>query len=646
MPHFIKLKLLSVILLFCSNLSSDSFKYNHFNNHGSIGLINMPTARFLDESAYGFTAFDGTPDQKITMTAYPYNWLEASVFYTNIQDKPYPNYEFQDYKDKGFNIKLRLKEEGVFPSIAIGMNDIAGTGFYSSEYIVSSYGIDRLDLHFGLGWGNLNGFDDFNNPLINISERFESRPSKFKDRGGSFDINRYFSGKSVSPFFGISYLLKENMLLKVERDSTLTPGIMGYKDRNSQLSFGFDYSLKENFVIGFSIERDNYLSLRISYKNKKENKRNYSYKKDKDYKSKNKYRNFINYVQDNGVGVNKIVKNQDGIVGIEVTQFTHPSLEILEEIILSAKIDSNIDDEILTNYKIVDMTAVQNFDNKFEKDAEVIYSRKRSSGLSSNTRLTVRPFIAGREGFLKGAILLENDNEYLIRDNFTFSSNLKYSIWDNFDDFIYPPVDTYPAQVRSDVKDYLKNFDGGIVIGRAQFDYYKTISKNNHIMFTGGILEEMFQGYGFEYLWFDNTKNYALGFEVFDVTKRDYQLRFGTLDYKNITAHANLYYRNYSFIPFDAKISFGEYLAGDVGTTIELSRTFKSGIKFGIFASKTNVSSEQFGEGSFDKGIFFTIPVLGDSINASWRPLTKDPAQKLIRRNNLHDLLVKFRPLN
>ena len=416
MLHFVKLKLLSVIILFCSNLSSDSFKYNHFNNHGSIGLINMPTARFLDESAFGFTAYDGTPDQKITMTAYPYNWLEASVFYTNIQDKPYPNYEFQDYKDKGFNIKLRLKEEGIFPSIAIGMNDIAGTGFYSSEYIVSSYGIDRLDLHFGLGWGNLNGFDDFNNPLVNISERFESRPSKFKDRGGSFDVNRYFSGKSVSPFFGISYSLKENMLLKVERDSTLTPGIMGYKDRNSQLSFGIDYSLKENFVIGFSIERDNYLSFRISYKNKKDNKRNYSYKKDKDYKSKNKYRNFINYVQDNGVGVNKIVKNQDGIVGLEVTQFTHPSLEILEEIILSAKIDSNIDDEILTNYKIVDMTAVQNFDNKFEKDAEVIYTRKRSSRLSSNTRLTVRPFIAGREGFLKGAILLENDNEYLIRD--------------------------------------------------------------------------------------------------------------------------------------------------------------------------------------------------------------------------------------
>ena len=40
-------------------------------------------------------------------------------------------------------------------SFAIGINDIAGTGFYSSEYIVASYGINRTDFHFGIGWGAL-----------------------------------------------------------------------------------------------------------------------------------------------------------------------------------------------------------------------------------------------------------------------------------------------------------------------------------------------------------------------------------------------------------------------------------------------------------------------------------------------------------
>ena len=46
----------------------------------------------------------------------------------------------------------------------------------------------------------------------------------------------------------------------------------------------------------------------------------------------------------------------------------------------------------------------------------------------------------------------------------------------DFDDLTIPPVNTYPAQVRSDVKDYLRNFNEGIFIGRAQFDYHLSTS--------------------------------------------------------------------------------------------------------------------------------------------------------------------------
>ena len=93
------------------------------------------------------------------------------------------------------------------------------------------------------------------------------------------------------------------------------------------------------------------------------------------------------------------------------------------------------------------------------------------------------------------------------------------------------------------------------------------------------------------------------------------------------------------------EISYGEYLAGDKGFTLQLSRSFINGVEYGIFASKTDVSSEQFGEGSFDKGIFFNIPIFGNLINYSWRPLTKDPGAKLVRKHTLHDLLVKFKPI-
>ena len=164
-------------------------------------------------------------------------------------------------------------------------------------------------------------------------------------------------------------------------------------------------------------------------------------------------------------------------------------------------------------------------------------------------------------------------------------------------------------------------------------------------MLTAGILEEMFSGAGFEYLYFNQDANYALGFEMFHVQKRDYKMLLGTLNYDNTVGSLNFYYRNYKKIPFDSKISYGEYLAGDEGITFEISRSFQNGTKFGVFATFTDVSREQFGEGSFDKGIFFNIPVFGNLINYSWKPLTKDPGAKLNRKHTLHDLLIKFRPI-
>ena len=73
---FFKIILLSI--LFSNNITSDSFQYNSYNNHGVVGLINMPSARFFNESVHGITLYDGTPDQKITLTSSPYDWFEAS----------------------------------------------------------------------------------------------------------------------------------------------------------------------------------------------------------------------------------------------------------------------------------------------------------------------------------------------------------------------------------------------------------------------------------------------------------------------------------------------------------------------------------------------------------------------------------------
>tara|TARA_B100000674_G_scaffold483561_1_gene487636 strand:- start:8544 stop:10379 length:1836 start_codon:yes stop_codon:yes gene_type:complete len=611
----------------------------------------MPSARFYDEASHGLTIYNGDPDQKITLTSAPYNWLEASFFYSNIKNKPYCLEENnpicnQDYKDKGFNFKIRLRQEDKWPAVAVGINDIGGTGLYGSEYIVASYGVNKIDFHFGLGWGNLNGSDySFKNPLGKISDKFYTRPSSIEG-GGQFQASRYFSDKTASPFFGLAYVVNRNLVFKLEHDTTLTPGKIGFTESEKQVSAGLDYNISNNFSASISYERDNAISLKFTYKNNPEiSKKSVSYKAGKNSPYLDKYQNFRRNLQRNGVGVNKIIETTKAL-GIELTQFSHTNRDSIEEVIYSSAKDAGIEKEIATQFRIADLKASSDYDQEFESQGKLIYERKRKRKFTSNTNFTIRPFLASREEFFKGAVLLENNSEFLMADNLILSSNIKLPLFDNFDDLVYPPEDTYPAQVRSDIKSYLRNFNNDLLIGRAQADFYHSFNKNNHIMITGGILEDMFSGFGGEYLFFNNKNNYAVGFEVFKVWKRDYEFNFGVLDYQNITGHLNFYYRNYSFIPFDAKFSYGEYLAGDKGFSLEMSRSFSNGMKFGFFASKTDVSSEQFGEGAFDKGIFFNIPVFSNLVSYSWRPLTKDPGQKLIRKNSLHDLLIRFKPIN
>ena len=640
-------------LLFADQVFSDSFVHNSYNNYGIVGLIHTPTARSYDEGVHGITLYDGTPNQTVTLSANPFDWMEASFFYTNVDGRPYCYEEFdvvcqQDFKDKGFNIKLRLKEQGKFPAIAVGLQDFAGTGIYSSEYIVGSYGINRTDFHFGIGYGLLNGSDlSFKNPLTYISNQFNDRPSETQGLGGSFQPSRYFSGETASPFFGVSHAVRDKLILKLEYDSSVRPGLVPFMIPKEDFSFGADYLINDNLSIGFSIERGDYASFKFVYKNDPvKTYQKSEYARGSLRRGDNQYTQLINNLEENGIGVKKLSENANSI-GLQLTQVIHPNLRVVEEIINQSARDAGITKEIKKDIEIANLLAVSELDDAYNRTAQTIYERKTGRKVVTNTRLQFRPFIASREEFLKGALLVENNTEFIIRPNLFFNTNLKYSLADNFDDLYIPPVDTFPAQVRSDVKEYLNKMrDGGVLIGRAQFDYHLTPKLNHHIMASAGIFEDMFSGAGMEYLYFKPDTNYAFGVDVFKVRKRDYSWRWGHLDYENTLATANFYYRNYGTLPFDMRVSAGEYLAGDVGYTVEFSRSFYNGVQFGAFASFTDVTTEQFGEGSFDKGIFFNIPIYGNLVNYVWRPLTKDPAATLNRRHTLYGLLVRLKPIN
>ena len=637
-----KINLIFVFFL-ASALFADSFKYNNTNNHGIIGLINTPSARFLNEPSLAFTAYRGNPERKIVLTLMPYDWLEGSVFYTSIDDKPYPGFD-QDYKDKGFNIKLRLKKEDNLPALAIGLSDIGGTGFNSSEYIVSSYGAGKFDFSLGFGWGVLSGGNfNFSNPLKYINDDFSFRDTNL-GQGGDFRLKDFFSGEKIGIFGGIVYKNSDNLLLKYEYDSSSLSSDLGFPSYNSNHSISLEYLVSENFTTAFSFERGSYLGMRFGWKVSPTESAQYPYKNN----SKNNYSNSYRKLQDllalNNIGLTKIDKLEKGF-HIEIQEYAYKDAKNLQKNVENSLKDSGFDiEKTIVTYSTAGLNIYDSNISDLNKQAvkSNLYKKDQTQFFSYSPRFSIRPFLAARESFLKVAFLAELDTQYIFSDNFFWSTNLKYPIWQNFDDLFYPPVDTYPRQVRSDIKKYLNNFDK-LFVGRSQLDYFKTIKDNHHIQISAGIFEEMFSGYGFEYLWNKNDKPYAFGVEIFEVYKRDYDLMFGLTGYKNITGFLNAYYENKYLVPFSLKLSVGKYLAGDVGYTFDISRKFSNGVQMGGFITRTNVSKEQFGEGSFDKGIYFSIPISDDWFEFLWRPLTKDPGAKLIRKNDLYELISKHK---
>ena len=639
-----KIRLLSLLLI--GNLIlSDSIKYNNPNNHGVVGLINIPTARFYEESSTAFTAYRGDPDRKITLTLMPYDWLEASVFYTSIKGMPYGSGIDQDRKDKGFNAKFRLKSEGKYPALAIGFNDIAGTGYYSSEYIVGSYGENNIDLHLGIGWGRLSGGKlQYDNLFGDIDESFLVRNAVL-GQGGELNLDDYFSGKEMAIFGGLSYLVNDDWLLKMEYDSTEIPVNLGFPERSSEYSLGFEYIKYSNIAFSINYERGDYLGLKFVWKG------NSSRHVSKRYKSNSvdqqiPHKKLVSLLNTNEIGVNKIEKSQKSLK-LEIYEYVYTDFKNLDMNIQKAIADSGLDiEEVVISYTTAGLNtkaAETNFAKNGNVSFETIYSREKKPVFIYSPNLVLRPFIAGREDFLKVALMSELNSQYIFSDKLTWSNNLKYALWQNFDDLYIPPDYTYPNQVRSDVKDYLNNFGDRLILGRSQLDYFETLFENHHIQLSAGIFEEMFTGYGMEYLWNNNEYPFAIGFEAFKVYKRDYDLAFGLLDYSNTTSHINFYYENDIVLPLSLHISYGEYLAGDKGYTFDLSRRFENGVVMGAFFTKTNVTAEQFGEGSFDKGIYFKVPISGDWFNFLWRPLTKDPGAKLIRKDNLYKLTRKYK---
>jgi hypothetical protein len=238
---------------------------------------------------------------------------------------------------------------------------------------------------------------------------------------------------------------------------------------------------------------------------------------------------------------------------------------------------------------------------------------------------------------------------------FSLNTQLEANIYDNFN--VARQSDSVLPHVRTDFVHYFT--DGKNGIANLEASYRFRLSPTLFGLVRAGYLESMFAGVGGEILYRPEGARWALGWDLYGVQQRDYDRLFGLQPYHVVTGHMTLYYQS-PWYDLNFNFRIGRYLAGDYGVTFELTRRFSTGVEIGAFVTKTNVTPEQFGEGSFDKGIMIRIPLswlapleTQAQFGMDLRPVQRDGGQRLLgdtvlfdetRRTSQAELLLQSGP--
>lgn len=686
------------------------FKFNNIpsvSNYGTIGLLQTPTARFYKEGTLALGWNDSDPYKRGSFIAYPFNWFEASYQYTDLDNALYsavPEFSGnQSYKDKSFDAKFRiLKEESNRPAVAIGFRDLAGTGIFSSEYIVFNKRLNYMvDLSVGLGWGMMSA-GKLSNPLTDLSDRFKERKKPQNTLGGEFSIDSYFSGP-MGVFGGMAlYIPNSNGLrLLLEYDSTNydKEGLVDLSDplvlslpkvQKSRINFGFIYPISENIHLKLGYLKGNTINFGFTIQKSLGRKRDAVIKREpiiKNYNSnvikrvnsrndKNLYLSSLKYLAENQLYL------QDANITDHTLSISYAQSKYVSGIKSHGRVADILDDLSPEKIKTFELTYLNgglglntitidrdsysrneesNLYNVAKQNItidQVKYDRKDYEYNPStifpshfwNIAPTVRQQIGGPDGFYFGEIRLQLNSELLISNTVNFMTEASIGVIDNFDD-LKLASDSIIPHVRTDIVSYLKE-SRKFNINRMQLNHFSNITPNIYTKFSIGMLEMMFGGYGGEFLYRPFDQNYAIGFEAWDVKQRDYEMNFKFRDYRIVTGHVNFYYKE-PRSKVILSLKGGRFLAGDSGINVDFHRRFESGLRIGAFFAKTDISKYEFGEGSFDKGFYFQLPLdiflsnhSKELTGTGLRPLTRDGAAYLMNTHTLFGVTEQGQAIN
>ncbi|MCV2877642.1 YjbH domain-containing protein [Sedimentimonas flavescens] len=618
--------------------------------YGPAGLMDMPTAEMARDGTVSLGVAHLPDSVRFSAGFQALPRVNLTFRYSGIGDEGgYTESSGYSLWDRSLDLSVLLWPEGEWnPAIAIGARDILGTGVMASEYLVATKTLTPdLSATLGFGWGRLAS----GNQIGSTGER----PTETGDTGGQLRLESMFRG-DVGVFGGLRWQTPvDGLSLAVEysSDDYSAEAPFGVSSAEQPWSLGLNWKTNPNLNIGLAALNGRGVALSLT---------SVLDPRGPDLFPKAPWvpRSGGSNVADafDGSGVAPMAFGSAGehcTATIEVRGVRSAAVAIdragralAREGCRAASVRIAREGMTLSETQL-DLTQAE----------PVVLGAEPAGPGSEPARRIVEPAFDWALSPLMRYSLFDPDQplyfdlsaaiqaRYRLASGLSLSGQLSQTIAGNFDDMTRGPKGSLP-RVRTE--SYLYDQEKGPRLDYLTLDLFQQHTSRTFSRLSLGYLETQYAGLSAELYMRHASLPLAFGAELNVLKARDFDQGFGLRDLPGLAAvngHASLYWET-GFHGIDAQLDVGRYLAGDLGGTLSVSRDFQNGWKIGAFATLTDASAEDFGEGSFDKGVFFRVPVAAfgpreTALSAESRisSLTGDGGQRVAIRNRLHEIVSR-----
>ena len=627
--------------------------------------MEIPTARLMKEDTYRFGAGQVYPYRYYYVAVSPIKGIEIDGRVTEIIGVSALASGYGNYKDKAFDAKFRLLEEGKYtPAIALGIMDPQGTRVYPSQYIVASKQVYPFDFTVGLGNGRFG-----KRPLSSSGDTLKAEI--FTDPAGWLRDSRLFAGIQFSPSEKYSFMVEYNPILYQRQTYDPAQAVYFRKAVSSPLNFGFRWKPFKWSEIDVTYQRGSEIGVSFStifnlgkpfipiydhpYREKREDMFNpVEERLEKALKGSGFSNTGVRLAWDSL----RIEAENDkyyyapkaiGVILRLVLAITPPRIRKIDIVLTRYGIPmtefSTLREDVAELYRekltLDEFLFLSNISTvpRKDPDMEIKYRKRMDYGIKPSFETLV------------------NDPNQFFMYRLGVAGWLNFHPWDGLS--LVAGVEAYPLNtirssvepidnpVRSDIFLYLSK---NVNMNRLMAEQIFKSNKEVYGKFALGYLEVEYAGLDVEFAMPILEGRILLGVGGSAVRKRDpdnpFKLRQDMYTGVYHTAFFNTRL-NIPEINMWLDVKTGRFLAGDMGSVVTVGKNINGLLLYGWYSfTNTNVFTDQYNRGYHDKGIGISIPMrLFDgtdsrtSYSYSISPWTRDVAQDINHFTPLFDFI-------